>query len=239
ACERDRGIDPSPRLAALVAAVGTRRAVEPRLTGGFAYGPLRSPSRGTETSPLDSAPPDVRIAVAEIEKRAMQEYSNETLALLGLAHLSVGNAAKAVPLLEQAASVKSASALVRSDLAAAYLVHAVEENEAQDLPKALTVADLAIRSDPSLAEARFNRALALARLHLDDLSRIEWQEYLRLDGRSPWSDEARSHLAVQGEPPTTAWNADYRRIEAAVDGSDQATLTKTIELAIQSARDWA
>src|SRR5262249_60360241 len=104
---------------------------------------------------------------------------------------------------------------------------------------ALTVRDLAIPPDPSLSEARFNRALALERLHLDDLSRIEWQESLRLDGRSPWSDEARSHLAVQGEPPTTAWNADYRRIEAAVDGSDQATLTKTIELAIQSARDWA
>src|SRR6266542_3459203 len=41
-------------LVELVAAVGTARAIEPRLTGGFAYGPVTSPVRSGE-SDLESS----------------------------------------------------------------------------------------------------------------------------------------------------------------------------------------
>src|SRR5438067_1447057 len=51
----------SPDLQQLVAAVGTDRTIEARLTGGFAYGPLRGPVRGAESVNVS---PDVRIAAA-------------------------------------------------------------------------------------------------------------------------------------------------------------------------------
>ena len=53
-------------LRALVAAVGTDRPIEGRLAGGFAYGPLHSPTRAGEPSTL-SVLPDVRIAAARVE----------------------------------------------------------------------------------------------------------------------------------------------------------------------------
>ena len=56
------GRRPSAELQALVAAVGTERTVEGRLTGGFAYGPLRGPVRSGEAATV-SVSPDVRIAV--------------------------------------------------------------------------------------------------------------------------------------------------------------------------------
>src|SRR5262249_9651938 len=56
----------SAELRALVVAVGTDRTLEARLTGGFAYGPLRATTRGSGTPTSVSA--DVRIAAARIEK---------------------------------------------------------------------------------------------------------------------------------------------------------------------------
>jgi CHAT domain-containing protein len=226
----------SRQLTTLVAAVGAHRVVEPRLTGGFAYGPVRSPVR-TEPSPEDVAP-DVRIALAEIEKSYLRNPTAETFALLGLAHLATGDAAKAVSTLEEAASVESANAAIRSNLAAAYLVRAREANDAQDLPKALVAADFAVRADPLLLEGRFNLALSLERLHLDDLSRVEWEEYVRLDPHSSWTDEAQSHLALRGERLAVSPDAQALQIAVAASSADTDVLTRAVEQMIPSARQW-
>ncbi len=53
-------------LTQLVAAVGTERTFDSRLTGGFAYAPVRGAVRGANDVNLS---PDVRIAIAEIEKQ--------------------------------------------------------------------------------------------------------------------------------------------------------------------------
>src|SRR5439155_26286209 len=109
----------APELQALVAAVGTERTVEPRLTGGFAYGPLKV-VRSAE--PVQNVAPDVRIAAARIEKKALAQRTLDALRSLGIAYLLTGGVARAVAALEEAADRQSADAQALRDLAAAYLV---------------------------------------------------------------------------------------------------------------------
>jgi tetratricopeptide (TPR) repeat protein len=183
----------SQELHALVAAVGSDRMFEPRLTGGFTYGPVRGAVRGSERS-SETISPDVRIVAAQIEKQLSGKRSIQALRALAVAHLMTGNVARAVPVLEEAASQPGASADVLSDLCAAYLVRAERDGQPQDVARALTMADRAIALNPSLAEARFNRAYALERLSLRDAAKRAWAEYMQLDVQSGWAVEARLHF---------------------------------------------
>jgi len=223
----------SPQLASLVAAVGSRRAIEPRLSGGFSYGPLMSAARSAAS--VNEQPPDVRIAIAEIEKFEMRERTPAALALLGAAYLSVGDARRAVPALEEAASVPHADAHVRSDLAAAYLVRALDADNAQDLPRALTAADVAAKADPALVEARFNRALALERLHLTTAGRQAWQDYLQIDGASAWASEARSHAFAMGEQTASSTDDEMSQIDRLANADPSLSIPEPL---VQPARDW-
>jgi tetratricopeptide (TPR) repeat protein len=179
--------------AALVAAVGNERIVEPRLTGGFAYGTLRGPVRSGESF-VAHVSPDVRIAAARIEKEELGRKTPQALRMLGLAYLVTGDVVRAVRVLEEAVNQPDPDPKVLNDLAAAYLVRAARGNQPQDLAKALAAADRAVKADPRLLEAWFNRASALDRMSLGTEARDAWEEYLRLDGQSAWADEARSHL---------------------------------------------
>jgi tetratricopeptide (TPR) repeat protein len=194
-----RPADP-PELRALVVAVGPERLIEARLTGGFAHGPLRGPVRSGDPS-APSVPPDVRIAAAQIEKIATAHPSASTLRMLGLADLVTGEIERAVPILEEAAGMAGAEARTFSDLAAAYLARAARTADRQDLMKALAAAERALGSDPRLAEAWFNRAVALERLSNQQardarLARDAWLEYLKVDATSVWASEARSHASA-------------------------------------------
>jgi tetratricopeptide (TPR) repeat protein len=182
---------PTRDLQLLVAAVGTERTFEPRLTGGFAYGPV-TVTRGPSAEP----PPDVRIATAQIDKSAQAHRTPETLHVLGISYLVTGDVARAVSTLEEAANRPSPDAQVLSDLAAAYVVRATQANQPQDLAKALAAADRAAKANPKLAEALFNRAYAMERMGLNSEAQQAWQEYLKIDPNSAWASEARAHLRV-------------------------------------------
>jgi tetratricopeptide (TPR) repeat protein len=180
-------------LNVLVAAVGTDRTIEPRLTGGFAYGPLRGAIRSGNSTAANVSP-DVQIAAAQIEKMAVGRRTTRILNALGIAHLIVGDVTRAVAVLEEAADQPEADARILNDLAAAYLVRAARDNQAQDVAKALTVTDRVIAADPALPEGWFNRASAFEQMFLFDEARRAWQEYLRLDSSTGWAEEARRHL---------------------------------------------
>ena len=183
----------SASLQALVAAVGNERTIEARLTGGFAYGPLRGAVRSGGPS-AQTGSPDVRIAAAQIEKEALGRRTPQARRMLGLAYLATGDVGRAVTALESAADESAPDAQVLSDLAAAYIARAGRANQSQDLTKALAVADRAVKANPKLAEAWFNRAYALERLSLADEARAAWEDYLKIDDASGWADEARQRL---------------------------------------------
>lgn len=183
----------APELTALVAAVGTDRTIEPRLTGGFVHAPLRGALRSSESAGMNLSP-DVRIAAAEIEKVTIGQQSAGAQQARGIAALIVGDIDRAVRLLEEAAAQSPSNARVLNDLAVAYLVRGRRPNQSEDLSKALATVNRALSADRSVEEAWFNRAYALERLSMSKEARDAWQAYLTIDDRSGWADEARVHL---------------------------------------------
>jgi CHAT domain-containing protein len=230
---------PSNRqLAELVAAVGTQRTFEPRLTGGFKYGPVRGPVRAGE-SVAQIQSPEVRIAAAKIEQEASVHRTPQALRSLGLAYLVTGDVNSAVPALEEAADQPTPGAQILSDLAAAYLIRATHNNHPQDLAKALTMADRAVKTDRMLAEAWFNRAYALEQLSLTPEARRAWQDYLKVDDKSGWSDEARVHLRALGAMPQSRGTVDNQReIDAAARRRDVGAVRALVIRSPDGVRDW-
>ena len=167
----------TPELAELVAAVGTTRVIEPRMTGGFQYSPVKAPVRSGE-SVLDASSPDVRIAVARIEQKAEKSRRPEDIAALGVAYLSVASTDRAVAALEESTDLPTPDPNGLSDLAAAYLVKGTEQKQSQDVAKALSAAERAVSINPGLVEASFNRALALEQLFLTNQARQAWEVVL-------------------------------------------------------------
>src|SRR5262249_14324711 len=96
--------------------------------------------------------------------------------------------------LEEAVNVEVPDPRALSDLSAAYIARWARSGQTEDLTKALTMADRAVKHDGRLAEASFNRAVALERLKLEDESRNAWSEYLKSGASSAWADEARDRL---------------------------------------------
>jgi Flp pilus assembly protein TadD len=191
----------TPELTALVAAVGTDRTIEPRLTGGFAHGPLRGALRSSEPAGMNLSP-DVRIAAAEIEKVTVGQPSLGAQQARGIAALVVGDTDRAVTTLEAAAALSPSNARILNDLAVAYLVRSQRTGHSDDLSKALASVNRALTVDRSLPEAWFNRAYALERLSMTNEARDAWQAYLTIDDRSGWADEARARLRALAAPQT-------------------------------------
>ena len=183
--------------------------------------------------------PEVRIAAAKIEQEASAHRTPQTLRSLGLAYLVTGDINRAVPALEEAADQATPGAQTLSDLSAAYLVRATHNNQPQDLAKALTMADRAVKADRTLAEAWFNRAYALEQLSLTPEARQAWQDYLKVDDKSGWSDEARTHLRALGAIPQSRGTADDKReIDAAARRHDVEAVRTLVVRSPEGAREW-
>jgi len=181
---RHRETTPIAQLIAI--APREHRVVEARLSG-FPWARLQAPSRGDATPD----PADLRLAGAAGEvlgKSAGRGHS------AGVAYLLIGRSHESITALEQAAS----DAQSWNDLAAARFAAATQEEHPSQLVEALADADHALRIDPKLAEALFNRALILERMGIREKAREAWQQYLDVDPSSGWSIEARAHLQVLG-----------------------------------------
>lgn len=184
----------APLVAELAHAMGAKRFVEPRLTGGFQHGRLIVLRAGDAPQGLDAQSPAVLAAVARIRERTEGDTSPDGLGALAVTYLVSGDIAKAVKALESATAQAPKNARLLSDLAAAYLVRASRLDEPADIPKALDAAEKAIELEDASAEAWFNRALALESLHLVDSAKKAWEDFLKRDSTSGWADEARKHL---------------------------------------------
>ncbi|MFL5383735.1 MAG: CHAT domain-containing protein [Longimicrobiaceae bacterium] len=117
-----------------------------------------------------------------------------------------------------------------TDLAAAYLVRAERTHDVRDLLEALESADRAVTLQPRSPAARYNLALALDRLLLDDEAASAWRHYLHFDSTSGWAREARERLRELGSRPDPP-------VRPAV-GAPPAELSGYAERARQNARAW-
>ena len=179
-----------PELVDLVAAVGQRRPVEGRLTGGFKFGPIESPTRGVQPG----SDWRLRAAAGKLAEDAKGTDDARLLGALGAAHLVSRDFEGAVKYLDQAINRAPEDALLRSDLAAALLARGEAHGDGEDLRNALVNANIALAKRPDLKEALFNRALVLQRLDRKDEERVAWRSYLAVDGSSEWAAVAKQRL---------------------------------------------
>ena len=205
-----------PLIAELAQAMGTKRFVEPRLTGGFQHGRLIVLLSGDAPQGLDAQSPAVLTAVARIRERTEGDTSPDGLAALAVTYLVSGDIGKAVKALESATAQAPKNPRLQSDLAAAYLVRASRLDEPADLPKALEAAETAIELEDAPDEAWFNRALALESLHLVDSAKKAWEDFLKRDSTSAWADEARKHLEELPPAQQSTIEEDRARARAAL-----------------------
>jgi len=129
---------------------------------------------------------------------------------------------------------------VWSDLAAARYAAASQLGRASLYPTALAAADSALRVDPSLPEALFDRALILERLGLTDEAKRAWQRYLQIDPSSPWAAEARSHLAeLPASTHSSQFEHDRPLLERAAERGDAADVRRYVDAHRERARAYA
>jgi len=231
-----RGRDPIGRLVAL--APTSERTIEPRLSGGFAWAPYHGPMRASGTS-LDAARLELGGAAGEAINRAAHDRSADVQHAAGVAMVLVEKPEEAAARLE-AVTRTSPDARTWSDLAAARYAAASQLGRASLYPTALAAADAALRIDPNLSEALFNRALILTRLGLTDEAKRAWQRYLQVDSSSSWATEARSHLA---DLPVSTGSSEFEHdrplLERAAERGDAAGVRRYVDAHRERARAYA
>jgi len=202
------GRDPDPLAAAVRG--WTARPVEGRLSGGFDYAPFDPAVAKQTLSVLTPEGQKLFDAGREIvrgpERQVPPQGSPAKLEARGRILLLWGKASEAVEALEDAGFGGQETGRTLSDLAVAYLARAAKTGDAGDFADALDVSERALAIDPDLPEARFNRALALDALYLEDAAAQAWERYLEVDPDSDWAGEARSRLdkLQTARPPAVA-----------------------------------
>jgi len=183
-------------LEVLVAAVGDERYVESRFTGGFKYGPLRSATRGSGDGPTPNLA--LMAAAGELQQESRSRPTVENLHAWGVAQVLLGYYDEGLRALNLALADAPESPAVMADLAAAHIARGDALSTARDYPRALAAAEQALARRPDLAEAAFNRALALERLGLRREALEAWQQVIAIStgagDHEEWTAEARRRV---------------------------------------------
>ncbi|HEV3457482.1 MAG TPA: CHAT domain-containing protein [Thermoanaerobaculia bacterium] len=163
-------------------------------------------------------------AVSRQLRQQAKAGSPSALGGLALTNLIAGNLDEAVSRLELATLQSPADGRLLSDLSAAYFARSERGGDAYGFVQALAAADRALAANGSLAEAQFNRALALRRLSLEGDARTAWWHVLTRDPGSPWASEARQELAALDQiSDAEVWARQRARLERAVAEVDEGT----------------
>jgi CHAT domain-containing protein len=143
----------------------------------------------------------------------------------------------AISTLRRAIDRSPADAGLLTDLSAIYFVGSFRSHSFLDLLRALRAVDEALLADPSLKEAKFNRALILEKLSLQAEASAAWHSYLRQDPDSPWTAEALFHLARVWAPSDgDLWDGKYKLLEQSVLKKDWLTASMLVSDSKQAAR---
>ncbi len=227
ACQR-AAVPPGDREA-LAAAVSTTLPFSARLSGGFApskQGPTRAAGDRPELSP------DTRIAIALLEKRAVETPTPAALADLGVAYLIQGDVDRAIATIEDAASQQAAAA-PWSDLSAAYLVKAnlTPARRIELLSRALEAAETSLKVSQT-NDALFNRALARDGLAPYTGTRAPWSDYAAGERDLAWR-EAAAQAASNHRPIDDVrdrWESRRKQLSAKLQAGDVEFVNETARL---------
>jgi len=181
----------APMRALVAAAPADGRYLEPRVSGGFPWAPLRPTQRGAKSP--DPSQMKLVGAAGRVIEQTDKDNSAAARHASAVARLLTGSLADAASQLARLAEA-SPSAEVWNDLAAASYAEAVQTDDPPKLAQALAAADAALRVNPRLPEALFNRALILEHLGMRDQARDAWRTYLSVDRATAWAREAESHV---------------------------------------------
>ena len=222
-------------VVALARAVGPHRVTLARLTGGFSYAPCglektnRALVEGLTCAEANPAqwPESERLERMAAEVRGGEGDTAERRRFSADWHVLWGEADTAVAELRELARRDPANGELQADLAAGLLERAEARQDPLSIVEAYVAADSALRLSPNLAEARFNRALALEWLYLRDDAIAAWAAYLEGDGASAWAEDARAHLRqLRTLPPS--WDSEGRRLQAALTSGDTVAIARVV-----------
>ena len=193
------------------------RPVQARLTGGFGWAEFRGAVRSTSEA---RTPARLKLAGAagETLQRAESDRSAEAQHAAGVASLLIEDPAAGIERLAKLTAEQPRDAEAWNDLAAAHLDAAIRFGRASEVPLALAAADRALRIEPKMPEALFNRALVMERIGLLDEAGRAWQQYLAVDAESEWAREARARLDALPKPGKTPASSTRSSMETEVLG---------------------
>jgi CHAT domain-containing protein len=225
---------PSQKLRALATHSG--RPIEARLTG-FDW-PAARLQRAANTTLLDPARLELAGAASTVIQSQLNDSSARARHESGAAYLLIDRDHDAIDALESAVRQSPQTAAYWNDLAAARYTLAVTETRPHELPQALADADHALRLDPKLRDALFNRALIIEALGISEAARRAWQRYVAIDPSSHWSSEAMHHL---GDLRVVTTRDEFQRHLAAASHAlpDTAPLIALARNYPQEARTWS
>ena len=189
-------------LADLRAAYRNQRLIEARVTS-LDYAPLIV-TRGPEDSRVDQTA--LRQAELQLLNNLRVHPDAKAEHNLGRFYLAGAEFEKAIENLEAARNKQPDDPQIQSDLGAALLEAgqqaAQRKNEGQAFTmyaRSLQHFNGALRSNPELLEAIYNKALCLQHMKLPEQAKAAWQEYLARDSQSKWAEEARRNLQLLSE----------------------------------------
>lgn len=188
---------------ALVKAYSKRRLIESRLSGGFGAG-IYNPA--LDLTDIDSD--QLEEAKGYILQTADSPNDVDGKLTHGRHLLASGKSSKAMRLLRPVTESNPTNPEAHNDLGASLL-------ERQRVEEALEEFNLALKHDPDMREALFNRALCYARLQLRDAARDELTRLRNIESDQGWKQEISRRLedtAISLEPqkPTKEIIAEFQ-----------------------------
>lgn len=157
-----------------------------------------------------------------------------------VAQLLTGKQRDAIEALETAAQRDPSQPDVWNDLGVALHERGRLEDDPESFAQALAAIDQALRLDPEMREAAYNRAVVLDALQLSRPAADARRHYLAIDPDSAWADDVRRaldrHRAETKARPS--WNAVKPMLGEAASGGDIQTVDEIVRRFPQESRTW-
>ncbi len=196
---------------------------------------------GIASENIDVDRDQINYALAELTHIVASNPTPDARHALGRLYLLLGEFIKAEEQLKEALKNSAQNAKIHADLAAVYYERA-KFNPYPALSDAIKHYDSAIRIDPQLAEAWFNRALCYEEMGLNDAARINWEKYLELDPSSEWAEEAKAHLKkleMRAAEPKQPKNDKTLSLKEAIRSNNQEALRSLLGRDFPAVRQFA